>query len=57
MFGIKGVTYVFLKNQEQLDANRAIAREKKALYDALVAEGFTKDEALKLLLAGTQPIR
>jgi type II secretory pathway component HofQ len=49
-----GVTYVVLKNQEQIDANRALAREKKALYDALVAEGFTKDEALKLLLAGIE---
>ena len=53
----KGVTYVVLKNQEQLDANQATAREKKALYDALVAEGFTKDDALKLLLAGMQRTR
>jgi type II secretory pathway component HofQ len=53
----KGVTYVVLKNQEQIDANRAMAREKKALYDALVAEGFTKDEALKILLAGIGPTR
>lgn len=56
-FTRKGVTYVTLKNQEQLDADKAIARQKKAQYDALVAEGFTKDEALKLLLAGIQAMR
>ena len=29
---------------------RKIARAKKALYDALVNEGFTKDEALRIIL-------
>ena len=53
----KGVTYVVLKNQEKLDATRDIAREKKALFDAFVAEGFSKEEAFKLLLAGIQPTR
>ena len=33
-----------------------IARGKKALYDALLVEGFTKDEAFRLILAPNQEL-
>lgn len=39
-----------LDSQAQAQTAQKIAKRKKALYDALAAEGFTKEEALWLLV-------
>jgi type II secretory pathway component GspD/PulD (secretin) len=41
----------FLDHEGRPEIARKNAKTKKALYDALMAEGFTKDEALRLVLA------
>lgn len=40
-----------LDHDARPETARRIARAKKALYDALIAEGFTKEEAFRLVLA------
>jgi hypothetical protein len=40
--------------QARPETAQKIARAKKALYDALIAEGFTKDEAFRLILVNQE---
>lgn len=40
-----------LDYQARPETAQKLARAKKVLYDALIAEGFTKDEALRIILA------
>jgi len=42
---------MLLDYEARPETAQKIAKSKKALLDALVAEGFTRDEAFKLLLA------
>ena len=41
----------FLDYQAKPETARKTAKAKRALYEALIAEGFSKDEALKIILA------
>jgi type II secretory pathway component GspD/PulD (secretin) len=41
----------FLDHQARPETARKIAKAKKALFDAFMAEGFTRDEAFRLVLA------
>ena len=40
--------------QARPETARKIAKTKKALYDALIAEGFTKEEAFRLILTAPE---
>ena len=44
----------FLDYQARPETAQKIAKTKKALYDALIAEGFTKDEAFRLILTNQE---
>jgi hypothetical protein len=43
-----------LDYQARPETAQKIARAKKALFDALVAEGFTKDEAFRVILTNQE---
>jgi type IV pilus assembly protein PilQ len=43
-----------LDYQARPETAQRIAKAKKALYDALIAEGFTKDEAFRLILTNQE---
>ncbi|HSI12033.1 MAG TPA: hypothetical protein VK961_08315 [Chthoniobacter sp.] len=49
-----GLADAMLDYQASPEVARKRARAKKALYDAFVAQGFTKEEALRLILANRE---
>lgn len=51
---LTGLADAMLDYQASPEVARKRARAKKALYDAFVAQGFTKQEALRLILANRE---
>jgi hypothetical protein len=51
---LTGVADAMLDYHARPEIARKRARAKKALYDAFVAQGFSKEEALRLILANRE---